>query len=145
MSIKIARTTLGRAFAELRRAEDREDERQAGEKGWRAAREAVYTVMRLADKDISLKGTVSYHTVQSFEKQFFGSAGGTSHPMATGYAHAMQFLHGECFYEDECAFDMETELGHVGALIEKVEEYIRILGSAYNLKSRRNRKTKGKR
>ncbi|SRR5258706_5477919 len=140
MSIKIAKATLGRAFAELRRARDREDERQAGEKGWRAAREAVYAVIAAVDPSISLKGTLGYGAVQKFEVQYFGKMTRNDQRLASGYGQALNYLHGQCFYEDVCEFDMENQLAQVGKLMECAEEYLEYASFAHKAK----RKKRGK-
>ena len=64
MTIRQSKETLERAFKELEGAQDREDLRQAAEKAWRAAREAVYAVMKAGG--VEIKGTLRTGNVGKF-------------------------------------------------------------------------------
>ena len=116
-----ARRTLNRAFAELNQAQgDPEKIRQAAEKGWRAAREAVYAVLGEA---APLRGTANVGALSDYEANVLGRPRGGSggQPLADGYGHAMQVLHGECFYQGSFPKDLVGELTLVGALITQAE------------------------
>lgn len=111
MSIQQARKTLDRAWRELHAAErgDYEDLRQAAEKAWRAAREAVYGVMEAAKN--RPKGTTSISEIASFEARVLGRVrGGRGQPLAEGYARAIHGLHGDCFYDGRCPRKRELEV-----------------------------------
>jgi len=124
MTVAAAKKTLSRAFAELDQADgDLEVIRQVAEKGWRAAREAVYAVMACKGERPS-KGTITVGEVAKFEATALGRPRGRSpgQPLADGYARAMD-LHGDCFYEGKCESksDLHGELERVHVLIEQAE------------------------
>jgi len=122
MDIKTAEKTLNRAKLELERAEDDEDRRQAAEKGWRAAREAVNAVMELAGE--REKGTRTPSEVEAFEIDVFGRGRGSRHqPLAEGYSLAMYSLHGDCFYDGKCPSkeSLRRAMFRVESLIEQAE------------------------
>jgi hypothetical protein len=145
MTIEMAKKTLNRAQAELHQAKDEEDRRQASEKGWRAAREAVYAVIEAADQKPK-KSTLSPSSVAAFEVDFFGRGRGRiqMQPLSAGYVRAMDILHGACFYENECPTrkELENELNQVAWLIEQAEQDIDTLlaGRKSRRKSRRKRR-----
>lgn len=125
-AIEKARRTLNRAFAELKRAPagDLEARRQAAEKAWRAAREAVYGVMEAHGEDRP-RGTVGAGEVGHFEAKKLrrprGRAGGQ--PLASDYARAESVLHGRCFYDGVCLpdEDLRGEFEQVGGLIDQAD------------------------
>lgn len=122
--IDTAKKTLSRAFAELEQAQgDPEKMRQAAEKGWRAAREAVYAVMACKGERPG-KRTVSADEVAEFETHKLGRPRGRhpGQPLTDGYLRAMEFLHGGCFYEDKCPHDVKGELREVNLLLEQAEK-----------------------
>lgn len=125
-AIAKARRTLNRAFAELQRAAsgDLEARRQAAEKGWRAAREAVYGVIEVHGEGRP-RGTVGAAQVGDFEAKRLGRPCGRpgGQPLASDYARARDELHGRCFYDGVCPPDetLREELKQVGGLIEQAE------------------------
>lgn len=129
-AIAKAQRTLNRAFAELDRAQagDLEARREAAEKAWRAAREAVYGVME-AHGEQRRRGTVSPAHVGAFEAKRLGRPRGkpSGQPLASDYARAENELHGRCFYDGICPpdDDLHGEMEQVGALIEQAEQDIR--------------------
>ena len=124
-TIATARRSLNRAFSELVRAQgDPEDVRQAAEKGWRAAREAVYAVLK--SRGITHHGgTLSAGKLGDFEANDLGRARDDGQPLTDGYSRALQILHGECFYEDRVPSDVKGELVLVGHLIDQAEEDVK--------------------
>ena len=100
MSIEKAKATFKRACEEFEAARDSEDYRQASEKAWRAAREAVYAVMAAAG--FRKKSTLSPDAIADFEVKFFRRDRSRGKPLADGYSRAMGTLHGSCFYDGEC-------------------------------------------
>jgi hypothetical protein len=125
-AIAKAQRTLNRAFVELEQAArgDLEARRQAAEKGWRAAREAVYGVIE-AHGGERPRGTIGAGEVGAFEAKRLGRPRGRpgGQPLASDYARAEQTLHGECFYDGVCPDDdtLHGELQQVGGLIEQAE------------------------
>lgn len=124
-----AKATLHRAYHELRHSKDDEGMRQAAEKGWRAAREAVYTVLLAGGE--SPHGTVGGGDVRDFEnKKLAGYALGIS----DGYDTAKNTLHGECFYDGSYTLkeDRETierSLNRVKELIKDCDNALSVLGA----------------
>ena len=112
---------MNRAFAELNAASDEEDLRQAAEKGWRAAREAVYAVMQAAG--IRPRGTLGAGAVAAFEYKILKRPRQEGQPLADGYASAISTLHGDCFYDGRCPDpdDLHVNLERVTALVEQAE------------------------
>lgn len=134
MILTTPRKTLRRAQTELHYAKDEEDIRQAGEKAWRAVREAVYAVLVAGGEKPT--GTVSYLTVAKFEaKRLYRSR--SRQPITDGYYRAMGTLHGECFYDGKCPSkqEMSLEMDVAQALIEQAELDV----SALMEKNRRKR------
>jgi hypothetical protein len=142
MSIATARRTLSRAFAELAQANgDVEARRQAAEKGWRAAREAVYAVMQAAG--VEVHGTVGASAVADFEAKYLGRPRGKSggQPLASDYARAQLDLHGACFYGGVVPDNLQGEMEQVGALIELAAEDIkRVKPNGHTRGGKRRRK-----
>lgn len=140
MSISTARKTLNRARMELHHARDEEDMRQAAEKGWRAAREAVYAVVEAVKK--RPHGTVSPSFVADFEAKHLGDASGSG-PLCGGYASALHVLHGECFYDGvvKSREEMALALKGVGGLINDADYALIKLrsGSVPRARGRRKR------
>jgi hypothetical protein len=140
-TIKTARKTLNRAFAEFNQADgDPEKIRQAAEKGWRAAREAVYTVLRAYGVEPG-KSTWSEEKVGFFEADTLKRPRDSAHgqPLADGYGRGMRNLHGKYFYEDDLPDNttVHGELERVQGLLETAEEDI---GSAPRPIGRRHRR-----
>ena len=121
-SLATARKTLNSAFAELKQADlDPEKVRQAAEKGWRAAREAVYAVMRSHGEDVH--GTIGSGRVGDFEASVLGRPRDKSdQPLTSGFSRAKDVLHGECFYDGNLPDDVKGELEMVGDLIEQASK-----------------------
>lgn len=121
MTTAIARKTLNRARLELHRAKGVEDLRQAAEKAWRAAREAVYAVLDAAGERPEAS-TLGHTTVSSLEARLLRRPRGRPQPLADGYLVGLQ-LHGPCFYDGECPTKAELEgtFDRVEALIEQAE------------------------
>jgi hypothetical protein len=127
VTIAVAKKTLNRALAELHQAKDEEDVRQAAEKAWRAAREAVYAVIAVVEEQ-PRESTLSPSTVGAFEARYFGRTRGRFR-LSPLYAFAMKTLHGLCFYENECPrrAEIEDDMGAVQELIELAEQDIATL------------------
>lgn len=138
-TMKTARKTLNRAFAEFDQAHgDLEKIRQAAEKGWRAAREAVYTVLHAYGIEPG-RGTWSEERVGAFEADRLGRPREEGQPLTDGYARGMKTLHGKYFYEDDLPSDLEYvhgELKRTQALLDCAERDI----SAAPPRSRRGRR-----
>jgi len=122
-----ARKTLLRAQAELDEANklakkdakrDFERVRQAAEKGWRAAREAVYAVIAAYDKDPGRR-TMSTNAVRKFEEEFLGRPTTELQPLSAGYQNAISELHGRTFYEGLTTTEVDVNLAQVHVLIEQ--------------------------
>jgi len=140
MSIETAKKTLNRAQAELHQGKDEEDLRQAAEKGWRAAREAVYAVLDAAGEPTK-KSTLSPQSVAAFEVDYLGRGRRRLQPLTAGYVRAMNVLHGACFYEDACPTrkELEFEMDQVLWLIEQAEQDIDTLTAAKRSRKRSKR------
>lgn len=124
-SVAEAKRTLHRAFSELAQARgDDERIRQAAEKGWRAAREAVYAVLRAAGERVV--GTVGSDFVRRVEQDKFSRTGGA---VSDGYALAKDALHGGAFYDGtyESEDSIERSLDRVKELISECEYALVIL------------------
>jgi hypothetical protein len=122
MSLTAAKRTLHRARRELHHAHDSEDVRQAAEKAWRAAREAVYTA--IASVEDKPKGTWSPSKVADFEARKLDQE-----YLTDRYSRAMQVLHGECFYDGDVLTEemMEREMDSVARLISDAEHVLVLL------------------
>lgn len=95
--------------------------RQAAEKAWRAAREAVYAVLDAAGERPEAS-TLGHSTVSSLEAKLLRRPRGRPQPIADGYLVGLQ-LHGPCFYDGQCPTKAELEgtFDRVEALIEQAE------------------------
>jgi hypothetical protein len=126
-TIRTARKTLNRAFAELSQAQgDAEKIRQAAEKGWRAAREAVYALIH-SDGREQWPGTMSVQRVGAFEADELGRPLDSGQPLTDAYSRAMSTLHAECFYNGEIPEDVKYELQRVHDLIDQAEADMALL------------------
>lgn len=128
-TIEMSCKTLNRARTELHHAHDDEGVRQACEKGWRAAKEAVYAVLfALGAVDEEHSGTVGSKTVLDLENTHFSDCG-TS--ISRGYAQAKGILHGEGFYDGAFSFfekdKVEEAFAEVDLLIEDCTKALRHL------------------
>ena len=127
-TIALAKATLHRAYRELREAKDNEELRQAAEKGWRAAREAVYTVLLAGGK--VPHGTLGGGTVRDFEES---TLKGWNLGITDGYEAAKGTLHGECFYDSSYSIEdretIERALNRVKELHSDCETALSVLRS----------------
>jgi hypothetical protein len=116
-SVDTARKTLNLAFAELAEANGHtEVKRQAAEKAWRAAREAVYAVMETAG--VKVRGTLGAPAVGDFEARVLKRPRGLrNQPLTDGYARAQLVLHGDCFYDGVIPESLKAEMQLVEDLI----------------------------
>lgn len=138
-TIARARATLNRAESELRLAVKKNDDegaRQAAEKGWRAAREAVYTV--LIEGGITPTGTLDGGDIRGFEESnFFGY----NLSITDGYDTSMRMLHGKCFYDGSYGAEdsqaIELALKRVKKLIGDCDTALSILRDARGYKRKR--------
>ena len=132
MSTTTARKTLNRARAELHQARrgDEEALRQAAEKAWRAAREAVYAVLDVVGERPK-ESTLGHSTVSSLEAKYLRRPRGRAQPLADGYLHGLQ-LHGPCFYDGQCPTkgELEGDFDRIEGLIEQAEYDVYALGRA---------------
>jgi hypothetical protein len=123
MSIEKARETLDIARRELFHAKGNDQKiRQATEKAWRAAREAVYAVIDAVGEKPS-STTLHPSHVGEFERIYLNRGRGKGQPLEQGYATAMQVLHGKCFYDGDCPDEdlIESEMDAVEDLIKRAE------------------------
>lgn len=130
MTIATAKKTLNQARIELHqsRKNDEEGLRQAAEKAWRAAREAVYAVMDVVGSRPG-ESTLGVSAVAAFEAKNLRRPQGRAQPLRDGYLVGLR-LHGACFYDGNCPSkgELEADFDRIETLIEQAEYDTFVLG-----------------
>jgi hypothetical protein len=127
VSIERAEKTLNIAWTELEEARNLEDDRQAAEKAWRAAREAVRAVMYFATGKKPGAGWLRKDRVRDFETRVLGRTSRSPQPLTLLYVQAESELHGMCFYDGACDTPLEPLFDQVEVLIHQARDDMRFL------------------